>query len=143
LSTFALEGSSPVSGTGRPVAALRYADLALLAVALPIFIVAGWPLLGYAVAGGAWLAARAIGLVAERRVASDLAGGERRHAVGVMAMATLGRVWLLTLAVLIVGLAQREAGLAAALLALALFSLHFGARGLARLFGEPEGPGLR
>lgn len=143
MSTFALEGSSPVSGTGRPVAALRYADLALLAVALPIFIVAGWPLLGYAVAGGAWLAARAIGLVAERRVASDLAGGERRHAVGVMAMATLGRVWLLTLAVLIVGLAEREAGLAAALLALALFSLHFGARGLARLFGEPEGPGLR
>jgi hypothetical protein len=124
-------------------ALLRYADLVLLAVALPIFIVAGWPLLGYAVAGGAWLTARAIGLVAERRVATDLAGGERRHAVGVMAMATLGRVWLLALAVLIVGLAEREAGLAAALLALALFSVHFGARGLARLFGEPEGPGLR
>jgi hypothetical protein len=143
LSTLALEGSSPVSGSGRAVAALRYADLALLAVALPIFIVAGWPLLGYAVAGGAWLAARAIGLVAERRVASDLAGGERRHAVGVMAMATLGRVWLLALAVLIVGLAEREAGLAAALLALALFSVHFGARGLVRLFGASEGGGLR
>jgi hypothetical protein len=143
LSTFALEGSSPVPRTGRPVPALRYADLALLAVALPIFIVAGWPLLGYAVAGGAWLAARAIGLVAERRVASDLAGGERRHAVGVMAMATLGRVWLLALAVLIVGLAGREPGLAAALLALALFSVHFGARGLARLFGASEGGVLR
>jgi hypothetical protein len=143
LSTFALEGSSPVSDSGRPLAALRYADLALLAVALPIFIVAGWPLLGYAVAGGAWLAARAIGVVAEQRVTSDLAGGERRHAVGVMAMATLGRVWLLALAVLLVGLAEREAGLAAALLALALFSVHFGARGLARLFGVPEGPGPR
>jgi hypothetical protein len=58
-------------------------------------------------------------------------------------MATLGRVWLLALAVLLVGLAEREAGLAAALLALALFSVHFGARGLARLFGVPEGPGPR
>jgi hypothetical protein len=143
LSTFALEGSSTVQSGGRLSAVLRYADLVLLAVALPIFIVAGWPLLGYAVAGGAWLVARAIGLLAERRVTVDLAGGERRHAMGVMAMATLGRVWLLALAVLIVGLAEREAGLAAALLALALFSLHFGARGLARLFGEPEGPGLR
>jgi hypothetical protein len=137
LSTFALEGSSPASDSGRPLAALRYADLALLALALPIFIVAGWPLLGYAVAAAAWLAARAIGLVAERRVASDLAGGERRHAVGVMATATLGRVWLLALAVLIVGLAEREAGLAAALLALALFSVHFGARGFARVLGAP------
>jgi hypothetical protein len=132
-----------VSDSGRMAAALRYADVALLALALPIFIVAGWPLLGYAVAAGAWLAARAIGLLAERRVVSDLAGGERRHAVGVMAMATLGRVWLLALAVLIVGLAEREAGLAAALLALALFSVHFGARGLARLFDATEGPGLR
>jgi hypothetical protein len=132
-----------VSSSGRMAAVLRYADLVLLALALPIFIVAGWPLLGYAVAAGAWLAARAIGLLAERRVVSDLAGGERRHAVGVMAMATLGRVWLLALAVLIVGLAEREAGLAAALLALALFSVHFGARGLARLFDASESPGLR
>jgi hypothetical protein len=122
---------------------LRYADLALLVVALPVFIVAGWPLLGYGVAAGAWLAARAIGLLAERRVTTDLAGGERRHAVGVMAMATLGRVWLLALAVLLVGLAEREAGLAAALLALALFTVHFGARGLSRLLGAPDAPGLR
>jgi hypothetical protein len=143
LSTFALEGSSTVGSPGRTSTFLRYADLALLLVALPIFLVAGWPLLGYAVAAGAWLAARAIGLLAERRVATDLEGGERRHAMGVMAMATLGRVWLLALAVLLVGLSEREAGLAAALLALALFTVHFGARGLARLLGAPEGAGLR
>jgi putative exporter of polyketide antibiotics len=120
-------------------AVLRYADLVLLAVALPVFVVAGWPLLGYAVGAGAWLAARAIGLVADRRVSRDIAGGERRHAVGVMAMAMLGRVWLLALAVLLVGLAEREAGLAAALLAAALFTVYFGGQGLARLF-EPETP---
>jgi hypothetical protein len=138
LSTLALEGSSPVRGGGRLAAALRYADLALLAAALPLFVVAGWPLLGYAVAGGAWLCARAIGLIAERRASRDLAGGERRHAMGVMAMAMLGRVWLLALAVLLVGLAEREAGLAAALLAAALFTVYLGGQGLARLFSEPD-----
>lgn len=128
---------------GRLSLALRYADLVLLAVALPIFVVAGWPLLGYAVGAAAWLVARAIELVAERRVSADLAGGERRHAMGVMAFAMLGRVWILALAVLIVGLSEREAGLAAALLALALFSVHLGAQGLARLFDPPEGPAAR
>jgi hypothetical protein len=132
-----------VGDGGRLSLALRYADLVLLAVALPIFIVAGWPLLGYAVGAAAWLVARAIELVAERRVSADLAGGERRHAMGVMAFAMLGRVWILALAVLIVGLSEREAGLAAALLALALFSVHLGARGLARLFDPPEGPAAR
>jgi putative exporter of polyketide antibiotics len=109
----------------------------LLALALPVFVVAGLPLLGYAVAGGAWLGARAIGLLAQRRASRDLAGGERRHAMGVMAMAMLGRVWLVALAVLLVGLAEREAGLAAALLAAALFTVYLGGQGLARLF-EPE-----
>ena len=41
-----------------------------------------------------------------------------------MAAATLGRVWLITLAVLLVGLAEREAGLAAALLSAALFTVY-------------------
>ena len=137
MSTLALDGSSQAGGSARLPAALRFADLALLALALPAFVVAGWPLLGYAVAAGAWLVARAVGLLAERRASRDLAGGERRHAMGVMAMAMLGRVWLLALAVLLVGLAEREAGLAAALLAAALFTVYLGGRGLARLF-EPE-----
>ena len=137
MSTLALDGSSQAGGSARLPAALRFADLALLALALPVFVVAGWPLLGYAVAAGAWLVARAVGLLAERRASRDLAGGERRHAMGVMAMAMLGRVWLVALAVLLVGLAEREAGLAAALLAAALFTVYLGGRGLARLF-EPE-----
>jgi hypothetical protein len=81
--------------------------------------------------------------LAERRAASDLSGGERRHAMGVIATALLGRVWLLALAVLAVGLIEREAGLAAALLALALFSVRFASTALVRLFGHVEGPGLR
>ena len=54
-----------------------------------------------------------------------------------MGAATLGRVWLIALAVLIVGLVEREAGLAAALLSAALFTLYLGSRVLDRLL-HPE-----
>jgi hypothetical protein len=117
--------------------AFRYADLVLLALALPAFIVAGWPLLGYAVAAAAWMAQRGIHYVAARRVRRSLASGDRRAALGVMGATTLGRVWLITLAVLIVGLVEREAGLAAALLSAALFTLYLGSRVLDRLL-HPE-----
>jgi hypothetical protein len=120
--------------------ALRYGDLVLLALALPAFLLAGWPLLGYVVAAGAWLAQRAIQLMASRRVKSSMASGNRRAALGIMGASTLGRVWLIALAVLIVGLADREAGLAAALLSAALFTLYFGSQVLDRLL-HPEGGG--
>jgi hypothetical protein len=117
---------------------LRYGDLALLALALPAFLLAGWPLLGYVVAAGAWLAQRGIQLIANRRVKSSMASGDRRAALGIMGASTLGRVWLIALAVLIVGLTDREAGLAAALLSVALFTLFFGSQVLDRLL-HPEG----
>ena len=118
--------------------ALRYADLGLLALALPAFIVAGWPLLGYAVAAAAWLAGRGIEYAAKRRAIRSLASGERRTALGTMAAATLGRVWLITLSVLVVGLVEREAGLAAAILSLALFTLYMVAKVLDRLLYPEE-----
>jgi hypothetical protein len=117
--------------------AFRYGDLVLLAVALPVFLIAGWPMLGYAVAAAAWLAQRGIHLVATRRARSSMAGGDRRAALGIMGATTLGRVWLIALAVLIVGLVEREAGLAAALLSAALFTLYFGSQVLDRLL-HPE-----
>lgn len=117
---------------------LRYADLGLLAVALPVFLLADLPLLGYAVAAVAWLIQRAIQAWAAGRVVRDLAAGERRSAIGVTATATLGRVWLVTAAVLTVGLiAGREEGLAAAVLSAALFTVYFAGEALAHVFG-PE-----
>jgi hypothetical protein len=104
---------------------LRYADLCLLAVALPIFLAAGWPMLGYAVAAAAWLIQHAILVAADRASAAALASGDRRRALGLVAAATLGRVWLVALAVLLVGLlGEREDGLAAAVLCLALVTVH-------------------
>jgi hypothetical protein len=117
---------------------LRYLDLLLLALALPLFLLFGFSLLGYTVCAGAWLVGRAIHLAAERHVARSLARGNRRSAMGAMAAATLGRVWLVALAILLVGLAEREAGLAGAVLAAALVTVHLGARAVERLI-TPEG----
>ncbi len=115
---------------------MRFADLAVLALALPVFVLADWPLVGYAVAAAAWLVQRAVQAWAADRVARDLAAGERRSAIGVTAGATLGRVWLVTAAVLAVGLiAEREDGLAAALLSAALFTIYFAGEALSHLLG--------
>ena len=109
----------------------------VLALALPVFVLAGLPLLGYAAAAAVWLVARGLGVAADRRAARALAAGDRRTALGTIAVATLGRVWLVTLVVLLVGLlGEREDGLAAALLALALMTINLGGRFLPRLFGS-------
>jgi hypothetical protein len=140
LSTLAINGSSRVEGGGRLSLVVRYADLGLLALALPLFVVFGFSILGYAVCAAAWLAGRAMHLAAERHAAASLGKGNRRGAMGTMAAATLGRVWLLALAILIVGLADREAGLAAAVLAAAVVTTYFAGQGIGRLL-EPEGEG--
>ena len=59
--------------------------------------------------------------------------------MGIVAATTLGRVWLMATVVLLVGLAEREAGLSAAILVLVLFTVSFAAQGFAHLFGDPRG----
>lgn len=117
----------------------RYVDLLLLAAALAVFVLAGFPMLGYAVGAAAWLGQRGAQAIVARRSAEALAEGNRRGAMGLTAASALGRVWLMTLSVLLVGvLSTREDGLAAALLVTALFTVSFAAQGLAHLL-EPEG----
>lgn len=116
----------------------KHVDLLVLAAALAVFVLGGLPLLGYAVAAAAWLAQRGIQVLAGRRTATELAAGNRQRAMGIVAATTLGRVWLMVTAVLLVGLVEREAGLAAAFLLLGLFTISFAAQGIAYLF-EPEG----
>jgi hypothetical protein len=120
--------------------ALRWLDIGVLVLALPVFIALDAPLLGYAVGGGAWLAGRLMHLAAERRAVGALAEGNRRGALGLMGAASLGRVWLVALVILLLGLSDREAGLAAALLAVALATAYFAGLGLTKLL-EGEGGG--
>jgi len=139
LSTLAL-GGSDADAPGRPGALVRYADLVVLALALPLFVLAGWPLLGYAVAAAAWIAQHAILAAADRFAADSLAGGDRRRALGAIGAATLARVWLVATAILLVGLlGEREDGLAAALLSLVLVTVHLGCLALTKLL-YPEAP---
>ncbi|HKO37420.1 MAG TPA: hypothetical protein VJU14_03530 [Solirubrobacterales bacterium] len=121
----------------------KYVDLLALVAALAVFLLGGFSLLGYAVAAGAWLTQRGIQVLAQRRMRQELARGNRQKAMGLVAGSGLGRVWLMATAVLLVGVAEREAGLAAALLLLALFTLSFAAQGIAHLFDDqPEGQGV-
>jgi len=117
----------------------KYVDLLALAAALAVFLLGGFPMLGYAVGAAAWLGQRGVQVLAARRARQELGSGNRQRAMGVIAATTLGRVWLMATAVLLVGLAERESGLAAAVLVLALFTVSFAAQGISHLVGEPEG----
>lgn len=138
MSTLAIEGSSGVAGTGRAALLLRYGDLLLLAAGLPVFLAAGLPMLGYGVLCAAWIAQHAIEFGAERLAGRALGDRNRRGALGWIAAATLGRVWLVALAILLVGLAEREAGLAAAVFAAILVTAHLSGRFMARLLAPEE-----
>lgn len=121
----------------------KYVDLLALVVALAVFLLGGFPMLGFAVAAAVWLAQRGIQVLAQRRMKAELAAGNRQKAMGLVAGSGLGRVWLMATAVLLVGVADRESGLAAALLLLALFTLSFAAQGISHLFDDqPEGQGV-
>ena len=120
----------------------KYVDLIALLVALAVFLLGGLPLLGFAVAAAVWLTQRGVQMLAQRRMKQELARGNRQKAMGIVAGSTLGRVWLMATAVLLVGIAERESGLAAAILLLALFTISFAAQGLVHLLDDqPEGQG--
>jgi hypothetical protein len=115
----------------------KYVDLLVLAAALAVFLLGGLPMLGYAAGAAAWLAQRGIQTLAGRRANRELAAGNRQRAMGTIAATTLGRVWLMTTAILVVGLIEREAGLSSAIMVAVLFTVSFAAQGLTHLF-EPE-----
>src|SRR3954449_3694184 len=119
-------------------AALRYLDLVLLALALPVFIAADLPMTAYLVVAVVWLAQHGVEVFTNRAVRRAAARGDRRAAMGWVGATTLGRVWTVTLAVLLVGvLDSKDAGLAAAVLSAILFTVHLGRRLIAKLL-EPE-----
>src|SRR5688500_7337495 len=120
---------------------LRNIDLVLLALALPIFLVAGLPFLGWLAAAVVWLLWRVIGEWAERRAAVAGSDGDLRKMAGITAGSMIGRGWLLGLILLAVGVGtgDDEVGLSAVLLALVLFTIHFTFKLILRPH-QPHGP---
>lgn len=121
MTTHALDTSDASQGSVG-LTLLRYLDLAVLALALPVFVVADLPLLGWGVTAAAWLLQRGIQVFAARRA---VATGDRRAAVGVLAGSLFARLFLVCLSVLAAGLIEREAGLSAGILVAALFTVFF------------------
>jgi hypothetical protein len=114
---------------------LRNMDLVLLALALPIFLLAGLPVLGWVTAAVVWAMWRGIGTLSDRRAA---ASSDPRTTVGIAAGSMIGRGWLLGLILLGAGLAtEDDVGLSAALLVLLLFTVHFTFKLIAPSSGAP------
>jgi hypothetical protein len=117
-------------------AALRWLDLIALAAALPVFLLAGLPIAGYIAAALAWIAQRVIQAAIQARVA---ASEDPRAIVGLTAGGMIARAWLVAGAIFGVGIAAGdEDGLAAAALAIALFTIYFAVQLALRPLG-PEG----
>ena len=121
------------SETSKTLKALGYLDLAALAFALPVFLVAGFSLLGYAVAAGAWLFQRVVRELVARRAA---AASDVRTSIGLNAASMILRGWAVAFAIFAVGLRNPKAGLAAAVLFLFLFSIFFTMQAITRPAGR-------
>ena len=102
--------------------AVRLLDLAVLALALPVFLAAGWPLFGWAGVTAVWLAQRVAQELIQRRARSAT---NPRTMVGLLSISLMGRIWFLMFAVLAIGLIDRESGLPAAVLTAVTFQAWF------------------
>jgi hypothetical protein len=117
---------------------LRYLDVVLLALALPVFLAAGFPLLGWAAGAVAWLAQRALQLYLN---AKAVAADDPRRTVGIVTGSMIGRGWLVALIIFAAGMEENDAGLAAAVLVIVLFTAYFTVSMILRPFEpKPERP---
>lgn len=124
------------SGDPFALRALRHLDLVVLAVALVVFLAAGLPLLGWAGAAGGWILQRLVQVAVTRRARES---DHPRTVAGLLTGGMIARGWLLAGSVFAVGLSEREAGLAAAILAIILFTVYFTSQLLTRPFGSERG----
>jgi hypothetical protein len=136
----AIFDARPVSlsiGVAEAMAIVRLLDLVVLALALPVFVLAGWPLAGYGAGAGAWLAQRGIQVGLARRARET---DDPRVVAGITAGSMIGRGWLVALTIFVVGVAvDRDAGLAAAVLVIVLFTVYFTVSMIMRPFDAAEG----
>ncbi|MGH3078764.1 MAG: hypothetical protein ACRDPZ_11360 [Gaiellaceae bacterium] len=102
----------------------------IIALALPIFAIAGWPLDGWALAAALWVASEIFALVLTRlpNNPANLA------AAGMRGIGTTSRALLVGVVLVIVTVSNETVGLAAAILYAIAFTVELGV-GLATYFG--------
>jgi hypothetical protein len=79
-------------------------------------------MLGYAAGAGAWLVQRGLQIYLNRKA---VAADDPRVTVGIAAGSMIGRAWLVALTIFAAGLTDADAGLAAAVLVIVLFTAYF------------------
>jgi hypothetical protein len=118
----------PVPQRGLPIAA----GGAVIALALPVFAIAGWPLRGWALAAVLWVAAQLLGLLLTR----PRLGADNLAASGVVGIGMSLRTIAVMVVVIAVAASDAELGLAAGILYAAAYSVELGLS-LATYFGSP------
>src|SRR3954454_12527573 len=113
--------AAPPNGTPTSVRVLKNVDVIALAVALILFLVAGFPLTGWLTGAGAWAVQRGINELAVRKATN---AEDVRTRVGLLAGSMILRGWIVAGIIVAVGLGNSDAGLAAAVLFLAVFTLQ-------------------
>ena len=101
---------------------LGYLDITLLVCALPVFIAASLPILGWAGGTGAYVAQR---LISELLNRSASQAEDMPSFLGVMVGGVIARGFFVALAIFGVGLIDGDAGAAAGVLFLAAFTIYF------------------
>ncbi|MFL5845418.1 MAG: hypothetical protein ACJ762_12040 [Solirubrobacteraceae bacterium] len=101
--------------------ALRFLDLGLVLATAPFVAIAELPMLGYGLAGGAWIVTRLGAEYLDARAGTEVAQRVGYHVAGMM-----GRVWIVVCAVVAARVAGgRDDGVMAAVLVLAAFTVYF------------------
>jgi hypothetical protein len=102
---------------------LTYLDIVLVVLVGIPAVALGVPELGYAVGAGAWIVQRLSAVALEKRIATL---SDQRRRLGISLASSMGRVWLMAAAIMVVGVtATRADGLTAALVIFAAFSFTF------------------
>ena len=102
----------------------------IIALALPIFAIAGWPLRGWALAAVLWIASEVFALVLARLPDSP----DNLAAAGMRGIGTTSRGLLVGVVLVIVTVSNETVGLSAAILYAIAFTAELGV-GLASYFG--------
>ncbi|HLM85756.1 MAG TPA: hypothetical protein VK272_06170 [Solirubrobacteraceae bacterium] len=117
------------------LAIVRCLDLVLLALAAPVALALGAPVLGYAVGAGAWLAQRILAQADRRWIGK---AREPRTQLGLNLVESFGRIWLLAGAIVAAGVGGGRAdGLTAAVVICGAYSVAFAIRVIS---GPPTRP---
>jgi hypothetical protein len=121
----------------QPLTVLGYMDVVLVVLAAPIMLLIGVPADGYCIAGGTWIALRALGVAVERFAAAT---PDANRQIGVRMGYMLGRLFTLAIVVILV---RKSDGQDAGLAALAVVVFAFTAQLVLSAFTRPRSSSKR